>query len=325
MDKSRQDPHPIQTASAQSGLGLVLLATLGLSFKGIFAKFAYADGISVSALLLLRFALAVPLFWAGTLAMRSPGSARMGWRDWRDCSITGVLFFCAAWCDFSALHLIEAGISRIILFTFPGVIMVINAIRERRPPAARQVLGFSVAYAGLLLLLAPDAAALSDTRVEGVLWAFGASITYGAFWVASQGVMARIGSARFTAASNTVTLVVFTLVMLPTLKTGDWSVSGSAAGWVVLIVALCTVLPFFLLFEGIRRSGTTEASVVTLTGPLMTMAAAWVLLGERLSVLQAFGFGVVIIGIAVSKGLLRVPGAWRRPSGQLSDSAPERG
>jgi len=313
-----------QSSCLRTGLGLVLLATLGLSFKGIFAKLAYADGISVSALLLLRFALAVPLFWLGVLAMRERGAAPMCWRDCRDCSVTGALFFCAAWCDFSALHLIEAGISRIILFTFPGVIMVINAVRDRRPPATRQMVGFTVAYTGLLLLLIPHGGdELSAARLEGVLWAFGASVSYAAFWVASQGIMTRIGSARFTAASNTATLAMFALFMLPTLNAGDWSVSSGAAGWVVLIVAICTVLPFFLLFEGIRRSGTAEASVVTLSGPLMTMAAAWVLLGERLSPLQAIGFAVVIVGIAVSKGLVRTPKARRRPRPDLPESAPE--
>lgn len=308
----------------RSGLGLVLAATLGLSFKGIFAKFAYADGISVSALLLLRFALAVPLFWVGAFAMRERGAAPLSWRDWRDCSVTGALFFCAAWCDFSALHLLDAGISRIILFTFPGVIMVINAVRERRAPPARQLAGFSVAYSGLLLLLIPDGGTeLSAARLEGVLWAFGASVSYAAFWVASQGIITRIGSARFTAASNTATLVLFALVIVPALGPGAWSASAGAAGWVVLIVAICTVAPFFLLFEGIRRSGTAEASVVTLSGPLMTMAAAWVLLGERLSPLQAVGFAVVIAGIGLSKGLVRTPKPRQRAAAELPESAAE--
>ncbi|WP_315979758.1 hypothetical protein [Aliamphritea spongicola] len=52
----------IQTAEQQALL-MILIATAALSLKGILAKFVYAAGTDVTVLLLLRFGLAVPLFW----------------------------------------------------------------------------------------------------------------------------------------------------------------------------------------------------------------------------------------------------------------------
>ena len=56
--------------------------------------------------------------------------------------------------------------------------------------------------------------------------------------------------------------------------------------WGVVNAIACTVIPFFLLFEGIRRAGAVRASLLTLSGPVVTAVAAWAILGETLSPIQ---------------------------------------
>jgi drug/metabolite transporter (DMT)-like permease len=60
----------------------------------------------------------------------------------------------------------------------------------------------------------------------------------------------------------------------------------------------CTVIPFFLLFEGIRRCGAVRASLLTLCGPVVTAAGAWAILGETLTPLQIAGFAITIVSVA---------------------------
>lgn len=86
-------------------------------------------------------------------------------------------------------------------------------------------------------------------------------------------------------------------------------------------LALAIVLPFLLLFEGIRRIGADKASLITLLGPAVTLLAAWAILDERLVLLQWAGFALVLAGMAVLQFGDRL---WRRPIGEVRDSASRR-
>ena len=110
--------------------------------------------------------------------------------------------------------------------------------------------------------------------------------------------MKEISSARFTAASNTVTLaaMLLTIGITPDFDTLIYPTKGVA--WGVVNAIACTVIPFFLLFEGIRRCGAVRVSLLTLSGPVVTAIAAWFILGETLSPIQIAGFAVTIGGVA---------------------------
>ncbi len=293
---------------ADPALVFVFIATCALAFKGIIAKLAYMDGLNVNALLLVRFGLAAPLFWLGVRQMTGAWAGNMSLRDWRDCFVLGCIFFIATYSDFMALSLIDVNLSRLILFTFPAQIIIFSSIRDRHPPSWRQMISFSVTYGGLMLIMAPtgfDNLAIKD--ISGLYWALGCSTSYAAYLMASQRVMRRIGSARFTAASGSMTLGLM-LVTIP--FTGGFEglqFTSAGIGWGALIAVACTVIPFFLLFEGIARSDAAKASVISLLGPVITIAAAWIILGEYLSTTQLVGCALSLIGVGTIEGVVKAP------------------
>jgi len=74
-----------------SGLALVAIATFAMAFKGIFARLVYQYGVSVDALLIWRFLLAVPLFWVGALWInRDREKIRLSRRQWALCAVSGL-------------------------------------------------------------------------------------------------------------------------------------------------------------------------------------------------------------------------------------------
>lgn len=280
---------------------MVLAATAALSFKAIVAKLAYAEGVSVATVLVYRFLLSLPLFWLGARLMLRGPVRLPGRREIGDTLITGCLFFLATMCDFTSLSHIDAGLSRMILFTFPAQIMLINAVRSRRLPSLRQVVAFVVTYAGLAIAVLPGREAVLE-RADwlGIAYAFGASSSYALFLVVSQPVIMRMGSPRFTFISNLFTLA-FILPYTLALGGGLGILAVPAAGmaWLGLLAVVCTVVPFFLLYEGMRLWGAERTGILALSGPAMTLAFAWPLLGERLTAWQGLGFLVVIAGVGV--------------------------
>ena len=295
--------------AAHSGLLLVAIATLAMAFKGIFARLVYQEHVAVNALLVWRFVLAVPLFWLGGAWMRrGKAKTQLSSREWGLCLLTGMLFFLSAWCDFHAIHELGASISRMVLYLFPAIIMVLQALELRQMPAGRHLLIFAGAWAGIALVLLPDwhGGALSTA---GLAYGFGAAGCYALFWRVSQPVMRALGSVRFNQVSNSFTLVAMALFLLPTLQLSQLALSPAAMGWMALLVVFTTVLPFFVLFEGIRRADAAEAGVVTMFGPVVTVVVALAVFpDEVLGPLQWAGIGLVLVSIGALK-LVKAPAA----------------
>lgn len=299
--------HDTSLSPQRAAILLVTIATAAIAFKGIFARFAYLDGATVTELLLLRFVIASPLFLLIARIAAPGGLGRLDRDGWRGCLIAGVLFFVATLCDFTAIERIGAGLSRIILFTFPIFVILLTALRDRRPPPAGHVVLFAVVYAGLWLVVMPNGPdALDQAQWLGVLWALGSAVAYAAFLVTSQVVMTRMGSMRFTALYNIVVLVLMVAYAGIVDPPQRWP-SAETLKWGSLIAVLCTVLPFFLLFEGIRRIGASQTSLITLSGPVITVAVAWWLLDEVMAPVQWIGLGMLVVSVGVLSG----PGAWK--------------
>ncbi|SCA57164.1 conserved membrane hypothetical protein [Candidatus Terasakiella magnetica] len=284
-----------------SAILFVFISTIALAFKGVFAKFAYMADMSVDALLLLRFGIAAPLFWVGVYFMARK-SAPLTASQWKTCSFAGLMFFFATYCDFTAISKIGVSVSRLILFTFPMMVMLINALLMKKPPTPHQWFVFFTTYFGIALVMAPNGmASLDGFDWVGASWALGSAFTYAVYLVTSQEIMKSLGSVRFTAASGSITLLIMLAVIPISASSEDLSFPIDGVFWATIIATACTVLPFFMLFEGIKRCGATQASLITLAGPIITVIAAWLILDETLSSLQMVGAAITIMGVASLK------------------------
>lgn len=295
---------------------MVLFANVGFAFKGVFAKLAFATGMTVAGVLMLRIALALPLYWLAARLL-SRGAGRIGRSDWRDGLLIGGLFTLATVADFMAIDRLGAGLSRMLLFTYPLMVQALMAWRERRPPTAAELVVFAVCYAGLALLFLPKGLSghLEAREWVGIACGFIAAASYAFFLVLGQGIAKRLGSARFTAIMNTSTFLVFVLFALVGASPQDFDVPAAGFGWIAVMVVAATVLPFLLLFEGIRQTGAGKASLIALAGPAVTLIAAWLVLGERILPVQVLGFLLILGGIGylqIGKGLVDWLAAWRR-------------
>lgn len=291
----------------ESGLALVALATFCLAFKGIFARLAYADGLSVDNLLLLRFLFAVPLFWLGARWL-SRGKPRVPLtrRQWAWAGLTGMLFFLSALFDFNAIDRLGASVSRLILYVFPAFVMILQSLITRRLPPLRQCLAFVFAWIGIALVLSPGWHG-AGMDPWGVACGFGAASCYAVFWHVSQPLTRELGSVRFNEVSNSFTLVGMLIFLLPVAHLGQLSLLPPMAWvWVLALVVFTTVLPFFLLFEGLRLADAGEAGVVAMFGPVVTVLGAWLVVGEHLAPLQWGGL-VIVVGAMASMKARRKP------------------
>lgn len=153
----------LQTAIQNGGLYAVL-AALGFSFKAIFVKLAYAAGpVDAITLLAMRMGLALPLFVWLTWLSRGQSGAKLGLGDGLRVAGLGLLgYYLASLFDFYGLQYISAGLERLILFTYPTLVLVFQAIALRERPTLRTLTAMGLCYLGLGI------AFVHDVSVAGV-------------------------------------------------------------------------------------------------------------------------------------------------------------
>ncbi|HEY6079336.1 MAG TPA: DMT family transporter [Polyangiaceae bacterium] len=277
----------------------VVGSAVAFSAKAVIAKLGYRHGADPATLLALRMGLSLP-FFAVAAVVTSRGRAALPGRDVGKIVLLGVLgYYLASVLDFYGLAYISAGLERLILFVYPTLVVVLGAIVFRTRITRRTVVALGLTYAGIALAVKSEAAGASGHDAWlGVSLIFGCALSYACYLLGSGRLIPRIGSLRFSA----LALIVSALAMLLHFAVVGGSFLGHPPvvyldGLVLALV--CTVLPVFLLAEGIRRIGAGPASIIGAVGPVSTILLAHWVLGEPIHAMQAVGTALVLLGATV--------------------------
>ena len=101
-----------------------------------------------------------------------------------------------------------------------------------------------------------------------------------------------------------VTLLGVAGIMPLTFTTNDTVIAGWTTSWVVPVVALAvvaTAIAYTLGIMGISLLRPRFASLVGLSEVMFAVLAAWVLLGEAMTTIQAVGGAIVLAGLALAR------------------------
>lgn len=291
----------LQTAIQNGGLYAVL-AALGFSFKAIFVKLAYAAGpVDAITLLAMRMGLALPLFaWLAWLS-RGQSGAKLGLGDGLRVAGLGLLgYYLASLFDFYGLQYISAGLERLILFTYPTLVLVFQAIALRERPTLRTLTAMGLCYLGLGIAFVHDVsvAGVGEQVVLGSLWVVASAVSYALYYSGTGVMLKRMGSMRLAGlcgiASSLMVLAHYLLVadigQLWQQPLAIWVHAG-------LMAVFSTVLPIYWVALAIQRLGPTHTAAVGNLGPVLTMLASWAILSEQISGYQLLGLALVLYGV----------------------------
>jgi drug/metabolite transporter (DMT)-like permease len=289
----------LEQRSALWGALCVVGSAVAFSAKAVIAKVGYRHGADPATLLALRMGFALPFFVVAAL-LTSRGRAPLPRPELGKIVGLGVLgYYLASVFDFYGLVYISAGLERLILFVYPTLVVLMSALLFKTKISRRTLVALGLTYGGVLLAVKTETAGASGPDLWlGVALIFACALSYAAYLVGSGRLIPRVGSLRFTA----LAMIVSTAAMLLHF----WVVGGSFFGHPpavyvdgLLLALVCTVLPVFLLAEGIRRIGAGPSAIIGAVGPISTIALAHVVLGEPVHVVQAVGTVLVLVGATV--------------------------
>ena len=281
---------------------MVAIGAILLAAKGLFAKTLYDMGLSFHDVAAIRSVLAVPgfallawLYRSKIIAERDNTSRR---NDLLLALFAGFLcYYLGALANFYALTIIDASVERPLLFAYPIFVVIITTVITRQPPSARVLLALLLTTLGVVLVTGALNARLSANQWSGMAWILFCSLSIAIYTLISGDLTQRLGSGLFT--FTAMSAAAFGMAVHYQIFAGWERVDLSVTAWWTLaaLVVFSTVLPLFLMAEGVRRVVASKASLISTLGPPATAVMAQEFTGEILAPAQWLGIALVLIGV----------------------------
>ena len=278
-------PGPAQGA----GTLFILASAAAYGSMGIFARLAYASGVDVDTLLLLRFGSAAALLWGLLLfgRMRLPRG-----RGLAMLAAMGAIGAAQAFCYFTALTCASAGLTALLLYTFPALVALLSRLVLKRPLGRRQIFCVAMALAGSALIIGRA----GDGRPLGIALGLLAALLYAVYILIGSRLPAEVSPAAATAVVASAGALVY--LGLAAARGFHPPATGAGLLAVASIAVVCTVLAILCFFAGLRRVGPVCASVFSTVEPLCAVLLGAAVLGERITPARVLG-GALIAGAVV--------------------------
>lgn len=295
------------------GVGLALLSALGFSTLGIFASTLYAAGFSVPQTLAWRFTFAAAFLWATILARTmlgrgpatTPGLGVSHRRRFGHLLLLALFGFTPqAGLYFLTVKLLAPGITSLLLYLYPAFVLLLSAIFLRHAPTRGQLAALALSFLGCVTtFFAPG-----TYPIAGLLLGVLVALSYGAYLVAGEKILAGYDPIFSTAVIMTVACAVYWGIVAISGTAVRSPASFAEWGGVACIALVATVLPITTLFAAIKRLGAADVSLVSTIEPVCTVLFSALLLGERVTPNRVIG-GLFIVGGVIALQRMRRPKA----------------
>jgi len=224
-------------------------------------------------------------------------------RHWRPILLVGITNSALPFLLYSYAALaITAGLASIFNAATPLFGAAIGWLWLRDRLTAPRVLGLAIGFAGVIGLAWEKASFKPGGSGWAVVACLAATVLYG--WSANFTKRHLAGVPPLVVAAGSQIAAALVLAV-PTLWWWPASVP-SASAWTAaaLLALLCTGVAYVLFFRLIAHVGPSNAITVTFLIPVFAVAWGGLLLGEGVTVAMVIGCAVILLGTALSTGLI---------------------
>ena len=277
-------------------IGAVMFAGKAVIIKWIYIHY---DGMSALPLLALRMIFSLPFYLVVLLYSSTGISYQLTKNDYYYIIGLGIIgYYLASYFDFKGLEYISATLERLILFIYPTLVVLLSALFLRKKITSIQVVAILITYVGIGITFIPELDLDHQNNViAGSIFIFLSALTYAIYLIGSGELVRKIGSQRMTS----LVLIVSCITVLIHYYVAD---GRTLLGFDMIVYVLClimaifcTVIPTFMVAEGIKLIGAGNAAIISTVGPLATIIMATQILGETFNLWHAAGTVLILTGV----------------------------
>jgi drug/metabolite transporter (DMT)-like permease len=294
----------MKRSSTSVGLLIAVIAAAAFGASGAFVKPLLEAGWSPAGAVTVRaFIGGFVLAPFALVAIRGRWSAL--WRArWRVLAMALIGVAGTQLAYFAAIQRIPVGTGVLIEYMAPLLLVAFAWARMRRMPKAVVLIGSVIALGGLVLVVSPGGASSFDAL--GLAFALTAMVGCAIYYLVAAmpgDGLPPVALAAFGLLIGGVALGLTGLVgLVPfTVSSNEVRLFGGFVPWWIPLLIVGVVATAIAYAASITASEMLGSRLSSFVGMLEVVAAtfyAWLLLGEKLTILQLVGGGLILAGIA---------------------------
>jgi drug/metabolite transporter (DMT)-like permease len=252
-------------------------------------------------LLALRMLFSLPFYLvAARIAYTKENKSTITTKHWVYILILGFLgYYLSSLFDFIGLQFISAGLERLILFLYPTFAVLINTFFFKNKLSNVQITALILTYIGIGL------AYYGELKIDthnphffyGSFMVFLCAVTYSFYLVGTGKMVNLVGATRYTAYAMLAATGGIFIHFLVTRSIGNIHFTPTLIAYSSALAIVATVLPSFLISNGMKKIGSNNVAIITSIGPVSTILQAYFILGENIFFEQILGTILVLIGV----------------------------
>jgi len=286
------------------GVLICLLGSICFSSKAIFVKVAYRDTpVDAVTLLALRMLFSLPFFvLSAVYSSRKTDNVKFTTKQWFSIALIGCLgYYISSLLDFLGLQYVSAGIERLVLFIYPTLVLLMSSIIFKVKISTRQWLALLVTYGGLCVAFSGEMNMIENKTdfYKGVALIFVCAITFAIYIVGSGRLIPGIGSSKFNSYAMSFAGIAVLIHFFVSSDKSLLHLPTMVYMYSLLMAVFATIIPTYMVAEGIKRIGSDNAAIVGSIGPVSTIVQAYFILQEPIHALQLVGTALILIGVLI--------------------------
>lgn len=283
------------------GFLLAIFGTALFSIKSIFIKLAYAEGLDTDSVLMLRMAIALPVYllMMAWLVRVNKSVPVLNGKLLKITFLGFIGYYLSSWLDLKGLEMISAQLERLTLFTYPIMVALLGALFFKTPLTRKIILALIITYGGLWIAFYQELGYSGEQTLLGTLLVFLAALSFSFYVLFGKKLIHQVGSLWFTSLAMAISSAFVLVHYLLLNDISNLDVSAMAWLWLFLLAIVSTVIPSFMISEAIAKIGPAQTGIIGTLGPLVTIVLAVWILNEPFTIWHAFGLVLVIGGVTI--------------------------
>ena len=272
------------------------IAAAAYGTNPIFAIPLYHEGISVSSVLFMRYAMAVAIMFVFTM-IKSPKSLVIKPKHVGVLAFMGILMVLSSIGLFASYKYLSAGIASTLLFFYPVMVAIIMAIFYNERLTKKSWACLVTAFLGVVVLSKSDESGFIS--LLGLALVMFSSLSYAIYLVyINRGPMKNINT-------STITFYVILggfLFMIPyCLFDGGLILPTTSSAWInaLGLGIFPTVVSLIFTSRAIALIGSTETAIFGALEPLTAVILGILILGETLTLSSSIGMILIFVSVTV--------------------------
>lgn len=272
------------------------IAAAAYGTNPIFAIPLYHEGMTVSSVLFMRYAMAVVIMLIVTM-IKSPKSLVIKPSHIGILAFMGILMVLSSIGLFASYKYLSAGIASTLLFFYPVMVAIIMAVFYKEHLTKRSWICLVTAFLGVVILSKGDDGGMIS--IIGLALVMFSSLCYAIYLVyINRGPMKKIDTSAVT---FYVIAGGFLVMAINCIIDGGVIFPHSTKTWLntIGLGVFPTIVSLIFTSRAIALVGSTETAIFGALEPLTAVILGIIILGETLTIQPAIGMILIFVSVTV--------------------------